>query len=244
MISRSQIWYSDVPAIMHITHAAQEQGTAIADVIFGDYNPAGRLVQTWPKSLDQLPRMMDYDITKGRTYMYFKDEPLYAFGYGLSYSTFEYSNLKINRDKMSKKGSINVTSDIKNTGRSEGDEVVQLYVLIPESKVIRPIKALKGFQRISLKAGESKTVSFALKAQSLECWNDNTPGWEVESGPVIILFGSLVLALTLTLFQSSFGKASDFGRHSRLRPTKSEVNVSGTDKSCNLLIEISGIRSK
>ena len=81
----------NVPAIMHITHAAQEQGTAIADVLVGDYNPAGRLVQTWPKSLDQIPRMSDYDITTGRTYMYFKGEPLYPFGYGLSYSKFEYA---------------------------------------------------------------------------------------------------------------------------------------------------------
>ena len=78
----------NVPAILHIAHAAQEQGTAIADVLFGDYNPAGRLNQTWPKSLDQLPPMMDYDIRHGRTYMYFKGEPLYPFGYGLSYTTF------------------------------------------------------------------------------------------------------------------------------------------------------------
>ena len=181
---------ANVPAIMHITHAAQEQGTAIADVLVGDYNPAGRLVQTWPKSLDQLPRMSDYDITNGRTYMYFKGEPLYPFGYGLSYSTFEYANLKLSSESMAKNGSITVTVDIKNTGSRDGDEVVQLYAQFPQSKVIRPAKALKGFQRINLKAGETKTATFIVKAESLAWWNDNIPGWEVENGPVNILIGS------------------------------------------------------
>jgi beta-glucosidase len=179
-----------VPAILHITHAAQEQGTAIADVLFGDYNPAGRLVQTWPKSLDQLPRMMDYDITNGRTYMYFKGEPLYHFGYGLSYTKFDYTNLKLSSATMPSSGSITVSADIKNTGSRDGDEVVQLYVQHPQSKVIRPIKALKGFQRISLKAGETKKVTFKMDAASLAWWNDQTSAWEVESGTVKVLLGS------------------------------------------------------
>ncbi|WP_435356390.1 glycoside hydrolase family 3 C-terminal domain-containing protein [Emticicia sp. SJ17W-69] len=179
-----------VPAIMHITHAAQEQGTAIADVLFGDYNPAGRLVQTWPKSLDQLPRMMDYDITNGRTYMYFKGEPLYHFGYGLSYSTFDYANLKLSSATMSKNGSITITADIKNTGSRDGDEVVQLYIQHPQSKIVRPIKALKGFERINLKAGETKKVTFKIDAESLAWWNDKTAAWEVESGSVKVLVGS------------------------------------------------------
>jgi len=158
---------ANVPAILHITHAAQEQGTAIADVLVGDYNPAGRLVQTWPKSLDQLPRMSDYDITNGRTYMYFKGEPLYPFGYGLSYSKFEYTNLKVSSEKMANNGSITVTVDIKNVGSRDGDEVVQLYVQFPQSKVVRPIKALKGFQRINVKNGETKTLTFVFNAESL-----------------------------------------------------------------------------
>ena len=181
---------ANVPAILHITHAAQEQGTAVADVIFGDYNPAGRLVQTWPKSMDQLPRMMDYDIRNGRTYMYFKGEPLYPFGYGLSYTRFEYSNLKFNSETMAKNGSVTVTADIKNSGGRDGDEVVQLYVQIPQSKVVRPIKELKGFKRIHLMAGESKSVSFTVKAESLAWWNDKVNGWEMESGPLNILIGS------------------------------------------------------
>ena len=126
----------NVPAILHIAHAAQEQGTAIADVLFGDYNPAGRLNQTWPKSLDQLPPMMDYDIRHGRTYMYFKGEPLYPFGYGLSYTTFAYAHAKFD--------AATVSVDVTNTGKRAGDEVVQVYVRQAG------VKQLKGFQRISL----------------------------------------------------------------------------------------------
>lgn len=180
----------NVPAILHITHAAQEQGTAIADVLFGDYNPAGRLVQTWPKSVDQLPRMMDYDIRNGRTYMYFKDEPLYPFGYGLSYTHFEYKNIRLSNKTLSKDGEIKISADIKNSGERSGDEVVQLYVQFPQSKVVRPIKELRGFQRIGLNAGETKSVTFTFKAESLAWWNEESNNWEVESGPVNILIGS------------------------------------------------------
>ena len=141
----------NVPAILHIAHAAQEQGTAIADVLFGDYNPAGRLNQTWPKSLDQLPPMMDYDIRHGRTYMYFKGEPLYPFGYGLSYTTFQYSHL---RDSS---GTVSV--DVTNTGKRAGDEVVQLYVERAE------VEALRGFERVTLQPGETRTVEIPLKAE-------------------------------------------------------------------------------
>ena len=122
--------------------------------------------------------------------MYFKGEPLYPFGYGLSYSKFEYANLKFSSESMANGGSITVTVDIKNTGSRDGDEVVQLYAEFPQSKVVRPAKALKGFQRINLKAGETKTITFTVKAESLAWWNDNIPGWELEGGPVNILIGS------------------------------------------------------
>jgi len=181
---------ANVPAIMHITHAAQEQGTAIADVLFGDYNPAGRLVQTWPKSLAQLPRMMDYDITNGRTYMYFQGEPLYPFGYGLSYTQFDYTNVKLSSENIHASGEITVVASVKNTGSREGDEVVQLYVAFPQSSIVRSMKALKGFQRVHLRAGEEKNITFSLKAEALAWWNDNTNGWEVENGPVSILIGA------------------------------------------------------
>ena len=181
---------ANVPAILHITHAAQEQGTAIADVLFGDYNPAGRLTQTWPKSLDQLPPLLDYDITTGHTYMYFKGEPLYPFGYGLSYTTFRYSNLRLSASKLTAKGTVTLSVDVKNTGRRAGDEVAQVYAAWPGSKVTRPAKALKGFQRVSLKANESKTIQIPVSADALSWWNPRTHGWELEAGRVKLMVGS------------------------------------------------------
>jgi len=181
---------ANLPAILHITHAAQEQGTAIAEVLFGDYNPGGRTVQTWPRSLDQLPPIEDYDLRRGRTYMYFKGDPLYPFGYGLSYTTFAYSNLKVSQAKLSKNGSITVSVNIRNTGKRTGDEVVQLYVEYPKSAVVRPAKELKGFRRVTLKPGEARTVEIPLKAEMLAWWNEKKEGWEVETGPVNILVGA------------------------------------------------------
>ena len=181
---------ANVPAILHITHAAQEQGTGIADVLFGDCNPSGRLVQTWPRSLDQLPPIEDYNIRNGRTYMYFKGAPLYPFGYGLSYTTFGYSNLKVSSTELKKGGTIQVNVQVKNTGNRAGDEVVQLYVQHPKSAVEHPIKELKGFQRVTLKPGESKTIMIPLKTESLAWWNEKQDGWELESGPINILVGA------------------------------------------------------
>ncbi|MDB5242015.1 MAG: Beta-glucosidase, partial [Spirosoma sp.] len=186
-----------VPAVLHITHTAQDQGAAIADVIFGDYNPGGRLTQTWPKSLDQLPPLSEYDIRKGRTYLYSKEEPLYPFGYGLSYTKFDYSDLKLSGETLAKNGTATIQIAVKNTGSREGDEVVQLYVQYPQSKVVRPIKELKGFSRISLKPGESKVVSLLLKAESLAWWNEKTNRWEVEEGPVAILIGGSSMDIRL-----------------------------------------------
>ncbi|HEY4323678.1 MAG TPA: glycoside hydrolase family 3 C-terminal domain-containing protein [Mucilaginibacter sp.] len=181
---------SHVPAILHITHTGQEQGTAIASVLFGEYNPAGRLIQTWPKSLDQLPPMLDYNIRDGHTYLYSKETPLYPFGYGLSYSKFSYSGINTSTESMGKKGSVTVTFDVKNTGSRDGDEVVQLYVQYPQSKIVRPIKELKGFQRLNIKTGETKTVTLTLKAEALSWWNEAKNAWEVESGPIKLLIGS------------------------------------------------------
>ena len=128
----------------------------MADVLFGDYNPAGRLVETWPKSLDQLPPMMDYNIRHGRTYMYFKGEPLFPFGFGLSYSSFEYSNLRTNADRLALNGSLTIGVDVKNSGEHDGEEVVQMYVKHLNSSVERPQKELKGFKRIALRPAKQK----------------------------------------------------------------------------------------
>ena len=181
---------ANVPAILHITHAAQEQGTAIADVLFGDYNPAGRLVQTWPKSLDQLPPMMDYDIRHGRTYMYFKGEPLYPFGYGLSYTTFKYSKLHVSADHLADGGTISVSVDVTNTGKRDGDDVVQMYATHLDSKVNRPAKQLVGFKRVNLAVGQTKTVELPLKAEALAYWDVKAHQWVLEKDKIKITVGS------------------------------------------------------
>jgi beta-glucosidase len=172
-----------------MAHAAQEQGTALGEVLFGDYNPGGRLNQTWPKSLEQLPPMMDYDLRHGRTYMYFQGEPLYPFGYGLSYTTFEYSRLRFSSARLPVKGAVTVSVDVKNTGRRRGDEVVQLYVQHPQSQVERPRKELKGFQRITLEPNEKRTVQIPLQAEWLGWWNAKEGRFEVEQEPVRIVVG-------------------------------------------------------
>jgi beta-glucosidase len=179
----------NVPAILHATHAAQEQGSAIADVLFGDYNPAGRLNQTWPKSVDQLPPMNDYNIRNGHTYMYFKGEPLYPFGYGLSYTTFHYSKLRFSAPRLRSGDEMMVSIDVSNTGSRAGDEVVQLYVKHLASHVQRPIKELKGFNRATLKPKETKTVQIPLKAESLAYWDEHEARWKVEDEPVLIMVG-------------------------------------------------------
>ena len=180
---------ANVPAILHMTHAAQEQGTALADVLFGDYNPAGRLNQTLPKSLDQLPPLTDYDIRHGHTYMYFKGEPLYPFGYGLSYTTFKYSNLRVSSPRLPVSGSVTVSVDVTNTGKRAGDEVVQLYVQHVASKVDRPNKELKGFQRITLKPNQKRTVQIPLKAEALAWWDAKQGRFEVEHEAIRIVVG-------------------------------------------------------
>jgi beta-glucosidase len=179
----------NVPAIIHLTHNSQELGNALADVLFGTCNPGGRLVQTWPRSLDQLPPMMDYDLRHGRTYLYFEGEPLYPFGHGLSYTTFGYSNLTTSVDQMGRDGSVTVSVTVSNTGSRAGDEVVQLYVRHPSSQVARPRHELKGFRRILLEPGESKTVSFPLAATELAYWDVSQGRFTVERGAVEILVG-------------------------------------------------------
>ncbi len=178
-----------IPAILHLAHSSQEEGNGLADVLFGDYNPAGRLCQTWPRSLDQIPPMMDYDIRHGRTYMYFQGEPLYPFGYGLSYTTFNYSNLKTSADSLYKDGAITVSIDVQNTGKVAGEEVVQLYVKHLQSKVERPVKELRGFRRVAIRPGETRTVELPLPAKSLAYWDARRKALVVEPDTVEISVG-------------------------------------------------------
>ena len=181
----------NLPAIVESWYAGQEQGHAIADVLFGDYNPGGRLPVTYYKTEDHLPHIGDYDITKGRTYWFFDKEPLYPFGYGLSYTTFKYSNLKVNAKEFSKAKDMEilVSLDVSNTGQVGGDEVVQLYVKDIESSVIQPEKELREFKRISIAAGETKTVQLQLSYDDFTFWNENTGDFDIEEGKFEIQVG-------------------------------------------------------
>jgi beta-glucosidase len=179
----------NVPAILHLTHSSQEEGNALADVLFGDYNPAGRLVQTWPRALDQLPPMLDYDIRHGRTYLYFKGTPLYRFGYGLSYTTFQYANLRVTPSALPANGSLNLSVEVRNAGTRAGEEVVQMYVRHLNSSVQRPQIELKGFTRIPLQAGEKRVVQMTLPAERLAYWNVRNHRFEVEPDKVEIAVG-------------------------------------------------------
>jgi beta-glucosidase len=190
---------ANVPAILHMAHSSQDEGAALAKVLFGEYNPAGRLTVTWPKSLAQLPPKMDYNIRHGRTYMYFKDEPLYPFGFGLSYTTFRLSNLRTSAPRLAKDGSLKVSVDVTNTGARPGDEVVQLYVKHAGSKVERPRQQLVGFQRVNVKPGETRTVEIPVAASRLAYWDDKTKALTVESEPIAILAGNSSASLPLSV---------------------------------------------
>lgn len=161
-----------VPALLHLTQCSQELGHAVSDVIFGHYNPAGRLTQTWVKNITDLPHMMDYDITHGRTYMYFKEKPLYPFGYGLSYTRFNYSGTTLNDRVIERGDTLRVCFNLKNSGDMDGDEVVQLYVSARKHTDKDPIKQLKAFQRISLRKGEMKKIELTVPYTELQVWDE------------------------------------------------------------------------
>jgi beta-glucosidase len=178
-----------VPAVVEMTHNSEEQGDGLADVLFGDYDPAGRLTQTWVRDEADLPAMMDYNIRDGRTYMYAKQKPLYAFGFGLSYTSFAYSKLRVSTTTLGADATAMVSVDVKNTGGREGDDVVQMYVSHQGSTVARPGEELKGFARVSLKAGETKTVTLPLAAKALAYWSDESHGFVVEKDRVEVRVG-------------------------------------------------------
>jgi beta-glucosidase len=162
----------NVNAILEAWYPGEEGGDAIADVLFGNYNPAGRLPVTFYSSVKDLPPFEDYNM-KGRTYRYFEGTPLYEFGYGLSYSTFKYSNLKT-PSTVKTNEIVKVFAEIENTGKMDGDEVAQLYIKLLDAKVPVPIYSLQGFKRIFLKAGEKKIVEFELKPEQFSIIdNDN-----------------------------------------------------------------------
>jgi beta-glucosidase len=195
----------NLPAIVAAIFAGQAQGTAIADVLFGNYNPGGKTCCTWYKSVDQLPPFHNYEIipnsqkqtsksgqVSGRTYMYFTGDALYPFGYGLSYTTFHYSDLRISSSKLSPGKSIKVSCKITNTGSLFGAEVVQFYVAAPKSPVKRPIKELVGFKRVELNPGESRDIAFELpyNAHALWYWHESSRKFVLQPGELRLMIGS------------------------------------------------------
>ena len=184
------VWsQQNLPAIVHMVHNSQEEGHGLADVLFGDYSPAGRLTQTWPMGDAQLLPILDYNLLHGRTYLYSKDKPLYPFGYGLSYTTFDYRGVNASAREMNADGSVQVHVKVKNTGPRASDEVVEMYVQQVGSAVTRPQLELKGFKRVRVGAGAEKEVTLELKARDLAYWDSASHAWRVEKEKVRILAG-------------------------------------------------------
>ena len=173
-------------AVLLAGYGGQQGGNAVADILFGDYNPAGRLPVTYYKSVDQIPAFENYDMT-GKTYRFFTKEPLYPFGYGLSYTTFAYTSLSL-PEKAAAGDKVNVSVTVTNTGKLEGDEVVQLYLTDEKATTPRPVRQLEGFKRITLKPGESRIVEFSLDPRQFSIIN-NKDRRVIEPGYFTITVG-------------------------------------------------------
>ena len=178
-----------IPAILECWYLGQEAGTAIADVLFGDYNPCGKLPISIPRSAGHLPCYYNYKPSARRGYLADDVSPLYTFGFGLSYTTFNFSNLRLEKSSMSVNESTSVSIDVKNTGHRSGDEVVQMYIRDVFSSVTRPIKELRGFKKIHLNPGETKTVTLPIQPEHL-AFTDINKKYTVEPGDFIIMVGN------------------------------------------------------
>jgi beta-glucosidase len=198
-----------VPAIVSAWYPGQAGGEALADVLFGDYNPGGRLPVTFYKSVDDLPPFDDYAMD-GRTYRYFRGEPLFPFGHGLSYTTFAFDDLRLDSRQVSAGGRVEVSVDVRNTGGRAGAEVVQLYVRHRDVPAPRPIKELGGFKRISLQPGERKTVTFTLHTDQLGHYDDPM-GYVIQPGTVEVMVGSSSENLPLTGTFEIIGQTTSVG---------------------------------
>ena len=192
----------NVPAILEGFYLGQETGVGVADVLFGDYNPSGKLTISFPRSVGQLPLYYNLKPTARRGYLFANKEPLFPFGFGLSYTTFSYSNLKISPEKIGVGDKANVSVTVSNKGNVAGDEIVQLYIRDLVSSVTRPIKELKDFKRISLGPGESKTVEFVITPDKLSFLDLNMknvvePGWfDIMVGTSSVKFDTVKLEVT------------------------------------------------
>jgi beta-glucosidase len=179
-------------SLLWTTHAGSETGNAVAATIFGDHDPSGRLTQTWYRSESDLPPdLSEYDIAKtGQTYLYFDGDPLYAFGHGLSYTSFGYSHLRPDRTAMGGNGTVRVSVDVTNTGHRAGSEVVQLYSHQRTSRDKRPLRELEAFRRVTLSPGQTETVTFRLRGADLAHWDVTRDRWVVETSKYDLMVGS------------------------------------------------------
>ena len=187
----------NIPGIIFTGYNGQAQGDAIASVLFGDVNPGGKLNATWYKTLKDLPEITDYTLRggngkNGRTYWYFNKDVSYEFGYGLSYTTFEYSNLRISKSTITPNDKITVSVDVKNTGGVDGDEIVQVYLKTPDSpaSLQRPIKRLKGFQRVTIPSGMTRTVKIDISCADLWFWDMAKNKLTYDQGKYIFEIGT------------------------------------------------------
>ena len=195
-------WIDDVPAVLEAFYPGQEEGNAIADILFGDVNPSGKLPVTFPKYYNDNPAYdcypsknseLSYDegIYVGYRYYDTKNvEPLFPFGYGLSYTEFKYNNISLSKDIISINEVLKIKATIKNTGNYDGDEIVQLYIRDVKSKIDRPFKELKGFKRINLQQGESKTIEFEIDKTALSYYDADKKQWIADAGEFEVLIGS------------------------------------------------------
>ncbi|HPB05610.1 MAG TPA: glycoside hydrolase family 3 C-terminal domain-containing protein, partial [Prolixibacteraceae bacterium] len=189
-----------VPAVIEGWYMGQETGTAAADVLFGDVNPSGKLTITIPKSVGQLPMFYNHKpSTRNIDYVSMDVQPLFPFGYGLSYTTFSYNKLKLSAEKIKNGQSVQVSVDVTNSGKMKGDEIVQLYIRDKVSSVTRPVKELKDFKRITLEAGETKTVQFTIDPSKLAFWNINMEH-VVEPGEFEVMVGTSSIDLLTKTF--------------------------------------------
>jgi beta-glucosidase len=192
-----------IPAIVEAWQLGTQTGNAVAQVLYGDYNPSGKLPMTFPRNVGQVPIYYNYKNTGRPTnsegnvfwshYIDVENTPLYPFGHGLSYTTFEYSNLKLNGSKFNIGDDIKVSVEVKNTGDLDGKEVVQLYIRDLVGSITRPVKELKGFELLEIKAGESKTVTFTLNNETLGFYN-NQEEFTIEPGDFKVFIGGSSIA--------------------------------------------------
>jgi beta-glucosidase len=167
----------------------QESGKAVADVLFGDFNPGGKLPITFPRSVGQIPVFYNHKPSARRGYIDSDITPLYNFGFGLSYTKFQISNLRLSKNQIKNDEEVNALVDVKNTGERAGDEVIQLYIRDEQSSVTRPVKELKDFERVTLQPGETKTVKLSITPEKLSFYDINMK-YVVEPGDFTIMVGN------------------------------------------------------